>query len=182
MVPPGDLIRRRDEYMAWKTSGSVVSILLGLSLFSPGFLYAQEAGQAAAQANPAAQKYKLTIMENAATTRRVKKGRVSAEAVVRVTDTNNLPVPGITVTFLLPQYGSGAAFSAGGLSSVVTTNAAGIATSSSITATAGSSLSVSVSAAVPGGMLTGTVPISTGAAVAGAGAGGAAAGGAAGGG
>jgi hypothetical protein len=153
--------------MALNTPCSSVSVFLCCILLNPGFNYAQEASQPA-QPN-AVQKYKLTILESPGTSKRVKKGRVSAEAVVQVTDTNNVPVPGITVTFLLPQYGSGATFGSGALSSVVTTNASGIATSGSLSMTAGSSVSLSVSAAVPGGMLTGTVPISAAAVAAGAG-------------
>jgi hypothetical protein len=153
------------------------TILLCCSLLSPGFTYAEVAGQDAPQ-NAPAQKYKLTVLESPSTSKRVKKGRVSAEAVVKVTDTNNIPIPGITVTFLLPQAGtSGATFGTGALSSVVTTNASGIASSGSLSVTAGSSVSVSVSAAVPGGMLTGTVPITTAVAGAGAGSAGAATGG-----
>jgi hypothetical protein len=146
-------------------------MLLFCGLLSPSFASSQASGQEAAQ------KYKLTVLESPSTSKRVKKGRVSAEAVVQVTDTNNIPIPGITVTFLLPQAGtSGAAFSSGALSSIVTTNASGIASSGSLSVTAGSSVSVSVSAAVPGGMLTATVPISTAAVAGAAGAGGAAGG------
>ena len=154
---------------------SAVAMLTSCCLLTPSIAPAQEAGQA----NGTPQKYKLTIIEGASTSKRPKKGRVSSQAVVKLTDSNNIPVPGITVTFLLPQAGtSGAAFGNGALSAVVTTNSAGVASSGPISATAGSSFSVSVAAAVPGAVLTATVPISTAAVAAGAAgaAGGAAAG------
>jgi hypothetical protein len=132
-------------------------------------------GQQGALAAP--QKYKLTILESAPSSRRVKKGRVSSQAVIKVTDENDVPVAGIAVSFMLPQISGGASFASGGLTSVVTTNAAGIASSGTFSAAAGSTFSVSVSASVPGGaVVTGAVPISTSAAAAGAGAGAGAAG------
>ncbi len=78
------------------------TIVLCCSLLSPGFTYAEVTGQEPAPQDTAP-KYKLTILESPSTSKRVKKGRVSAEAVVKVTDTNNIPIPGITVTFLLPR-------------------------------------------------------------------------------
>jgi cobalamin biosynthesis Mg chelatase CobN len=152
--------------MFWNKCASPIALLLCGSLLTAGISYDQ---QPAAQANAAPQRYKLTVLQNASTSKRVKKNRVSAEAVVMVTDTNDVPVAGITVTFLLPQYGGGATFANGGNSAAVTTNASGVASSGSITAQAGSSLSVSVSAAVPGGALTATVPVSTAVAAAAAG-------------
>ena len=158
--------------------GLIISVLLCCSLLNPGLMAGQQATPGAAQANAAPQKYKLTVLEGASTSKRVKKGRVSSQAVVKVTDENDVPVPGIAVTFMLPQLSSGgAAFASGGLTSLVTTNAAGIASSGAFSAATGSSFSISVAASVPGGVLTGAVPISTAAAAAGAaGAAGAAAG------
>src|SRR5713101_2026174 len=76
------------------------------------------------------QRYKLTIVEGASTSKRVKKGRVSSQAVVKLTDENDIPVSGIAVAFTIPQLtGGGAAFASGGFTSIVTTNAAGIASS-----------------------------------------------------
>ncbi len=141
--------------------GQAIAGVLCWVLLSPGVATAQEPAQAAG----AGQKYKLTILAGASTMERHKKGRSSSQAVVMITDSNNVPVPGITVTFLLPQAGtSGATFTTGGFTSVVTSNSAGIATSGSISSTAGSSLSVGVSAATPGGVLTGTASITTAAA------------------
>jgi hypothetical protein len=122
---------------------------------------------------PSPPKYKLTIAENAATSKRVKKGRVSSQAVVIVTDENDVPVPGIAVTFTLPQLTGGASFAKGGLTSVTTTNASGQASSGSFTAPAGSSFSVGVTASVSGTALSIAVPVAaTSAAIAAAGGGG----------
>ena len=161
--------------------GSIVSVLLSCALLNPGLL-AEQQNPAPAQATATPQKYKLTILEGASSSKRVKKGRVSSEAVVKITDENDIPVAGIAVAFTLPQLSAGgAAFAGGGLTSVATTTATGIASSGAFSAAAGSSFGVSVAASVPGGVLTGTLSVSTAAVAAGAGAAGAA-GGAAGGG
>ena len=126
-----------------------------------------------------AQKYKLTVLEGVTKAKRGKKGRVSSEAVVKVTDENDIPVAGIAVAFSIPQMvGGGAAFTNGALTSIITTNAAGVASSGSFAAASGSAFSLSVTASVPGGAITASVPASTAALAAGA-AGGAAGGGAA---
>ena len=162
-----------------KAIGSIISVLLCCSLLNPGLTAAQQAMPEAAQAAAAPQKYKLTVLAGASVSKRVKKGRVSSQAVVKVTDENDVPVAGITVFFTLPQLSGGAAFAGGGMTSLVTTNAVGVASSGVFSATAGSSISVSVAASVPGGVaLTGTVPVSMTATAAGAA--GAAAGGGAG--
>jgi len=103
----------------------------------------------------------LSIVDGATTGKRAKKGKVSSEAVIRVTDENDVPVAGIAVAFLLPQAMGGASFAGGGLSAIVTTNAAGLASSGSFSATAGSSFGLSVSASVPAGTLTATIPVNT---------------------
>ena len=121
-------------------------------------------------AQESAPAYKLIIVENAATIKRVKGGRVSSQAVVRVTDRNDRPVAGVAVTFALPQFPGGASFANGALTSLTTTNAVGQASSGAFTAPAGSSFSVSVTASVAGAALTAAVPVAaTSAAVAGAG-------------
>ena len=130
---------------------SAVALVLCLTLCSPGIVMAQEP----------APKYKLTIVEDASTSKRVKKGRVSSQAVVKVTDQNNLPVPAIAITFLIPQGTGGAAFASGGLTSIGTTNAAGIASSGTFSTAPGSSFSMTASAAVPGGSIAIPIPIST---------------------
>ena len=154
---------------------SLLSLLVGIALAFPS-LTAQEVANAGANAP----KYKLTILEGASTSKRVKKGRVSSQAVVKITDQNNVPVSGIAVSFALPQLiSAGPAFAHGVLTAIVTTNAAGIASSGSIAAAAGSTFSVTVSASVAGGsVLTAAVPVTTAtvAAVGAAGAAGAAAG------
>jgi hypothetical protein len=102
---------------------SFLSVVICVALGLPGISPAQEAGNAEA-------KYKLTIVEGASTSKRAKKGRVSSQSVVKVTDQNNVPVPGVAVSFALPQLTSGApTFANGALTSVVTTNAAGVASS-----------------------------------------------------
>ena len=138
---------------------SALSLTLCLALCSPGLALAQQPAAAPA----VAQKYKLTIVEGASTSKRVKKGRVSSEAVIKITDENDVPVPGIAVTFTLPVVAS---FANGGATAIVTTNAAGIASSGSFSAAAGSSFSVGAVASVPGGTVTAAVPITTAAAAA----------------
>ena len=148
--------------------GSIVSVLVCCGLLNPGLIEGQQSAPAA-QAPATPQKYKLTVLEGASNSKRVKKGRVSSQAVVKITDENDVPVAGIAVAFTLPQLSSGgAAFASGGLTSVAATNAAGVASSGAFSAATGSSFGVSVSASVPGGVLTGTVPVSTAAAAAGA--------------
>jgi hypothetical protein len=139
-------------HSVWSTISVVLCVALGL----PGISPAQEAGNAGP-------KYKLTIVEGASTSKRAKKGRVSSQAVVKITDQNNVPVSGIAVSFALPQLTSGApAFANSALTSVVTTNTAGVASSGAFTADAGSTFSVSVTASVPdGSVLTTAVPITT---------------------
>lgn len=140
------------------------SIILTAALGSPVSGLAQEQPK-----TETAQKYKLTIIEGASTKKRVKKGRVSSEAVIQVTDENNLPVPGIAVAFTIPHLiGGGAAFANGALTTVATTNAAGLA-SSSFVASASSSFSISATASLPGGALSTTLPVANGAVVGGAG-------------
>lgn len=128
--------------------------------------------------DPAAQpKYKITVLEDASKTKRGKKGRVSSDTVIKVTDENDVPVAGIAVAFAITKASGGAAFGSGSLSAVATTNAAGVATSGSFSAAATSSFTMSVTASVPGGAITAAVPVNAGALAAGAaGAGGGAAG------
>jgi hypothetical protein len=136
---------------------STLSLTLCLALCSPGLTLAQQPAATPA----AAPKYKLTIVEGASTSKRVKKGRVSSQAVIKITDENDVPVPAIAVTFTLPVVAS---FANGGATAIVTTNAAGIASSGSFSAAAGSTFSVGAVASVPGGTVTAAVPITTAAA------------------
>jgi hypothetical protein len=117
--------------------------------------------QQPAGAPAGAPKYKLTVVPDASTSKRVKKGRVSSQVVVRVTDENDVPIPAIAITFTIPQVAGGAAFANGGITAIVTTNAAGIASSGTFSAAAGSSFSVGAAAAVPGGTVTLAVPVTT---------------------
>ena len=125
--------------------------------------------QVPAPVQASVQKYKLTVVEGASTTKRAKKNRVSSQSVVKVTDENDVPVPGVAVTFTIPQFtGGGATFANGQSTSIVTTNAAGIASSGTFTVVAGSAFSMGVGAAVPGATLATTVPVAVSAVVAGA--------------
>jgi hypothetical protein len=160
---------------------SILRTLCSLGLTSvivtPGF------SQPQANSTPAAPpRYQLTVVQNASGAKRVKKNRVSAEAVVEVTDQNNVPVAGIAVSFTIPQLvGGGASFATGGLTSVATTNAMGLASSGSFVAGGNSSFSMSAVASVPGGTVTVSIPVNATALLGAGAAGGAAAGGAAGG-
>ncbi len=130
------------------------AFLAGLLGISPG-IFAQ---------NP--QKYKLSILEDASTVKRVKGGRVSSQVVVKVTDENDRPMPAIAVIFTIPQGGGGASFASGGLTASVTTNSIGVASSGSFTATTTSTFSMSVTASTPAGPLTVSVPVNMSAAAA----------------
>lgn len=145
---------------SWKSS---LAVLVCLCLANLQILPAQE---------PGPPKYKLTVVENAATTKRVKKGRVSSQAVVMVTDQNDVPVPGVAVLFTLPQINGGASFSNGKQTSTVTTNAAGEAASGAFTAPVGSTFSVSAAATVSGTAVTVAIPVTATSTAVAAGAGG----------
>jgi hypothetical protein len=132
---------------SWKTS---IAVMVCLCLANLQMLPAQE---------PGPPKYKLTIVENAATAKRVKKGRVSSQAVVMVTDQNDVPVPGVAVLFTLPQVNGGASFANGKETSTATTDAAGQASSGAFTAPAGSSFTVAAAATVAGTTLATAIPI-----------------------
>jgi hypothetical protein len=179
-VMPGSQLAKEIS-MASNAIKPIISALLCYSLLHPGLSAGQQDTSGSRQPSTNPQKYKLTVLEGASSSKRVKKGRVSSQAVVKITDENDVPVAGIAVAFTLPQLASGgAAFATGGLTTTVTTSAAGIASSGAFSAAAGSSFSISVAASVPGGVvLTGAVPVSAAAAGA-AGAAGAAAAGAAG--
>jgi hypothetical protein len=123
-------------------------------------MFARPATILAAAQDPATpQKYKITILEDASKTKRGKKGRVSSDTVVKVTDENNVPVAGIAVAFAITKASGAAAFTGGSMSTVVTTNAVGLASSGSFTATTASTFTMSVTASVPGGAITASVPV-----------------------
>ena len=127
-------------------------------------------------------KYKIEILSAAGSPKKRKKNVISSESVIRVSDTNDVPVAGVTVMFAISQLSGGsAAFANGAASTIVTTNAAGIASTGAVSASTASTFNIGVSATVAGQPLTATVPVNM-SAVAGSagGAGGAAAGGAAG--
>lgn len=132
---------------------------------------------------PSTQKYKLTIVEDASTFRRAKKGRASSQAVVKVTDENDKPIAGIVVAFAIPQA-TGASFTGGAMTATATTSSAGLASAGVAVTPVTTNFTISVSATVAGTPLSASIPVSGAAASAAAsGSGGAAAaGGAAGGG
>ncbi|MEZ5355027.1 MAG: hypothetical protein R2762_20515 [Bryobacteraceae bacterium] len=142
---------------------------------------AQPDAQGGGQPGAAQKMYKIEILSAAGKPRR-RKNMVSSESVIRVTDSNDVPVAGIAVMFSLSNLSGGsAAFANGATSTIVTTNAAGVAATGNMTASATSSFSIGVSASVPGqAPVTATIPVNMATAVAGGAAGGAAAGGAAG--
>jgi hypothetical protein len=144
---------------------SILALMLCLLVITASTIPAQDAPPVQASV----QKYKLTVVEGSSTTKRAKKNRVSSQSVVKITDENDVPVPGIAVTFTIPQLsGTGATFANGQATSIVTTNSAGVASSGTFTVVAGSTFSMGVGAAVPGATLTTTVPVAVSAVVAGA--------------
>src|SRR5687767_3783523 len=108
-----------------------ISVCLLVSILHGTALQAQQpALQSGASAQPASttsQKYQISVLEGASEFRRAKKGRASSQAVIKVSDSNGVPVAGISVTFTIPQFAGGAAFANGGLTAFATTNAAGLA-------------------------------------------------------
>src|SRR5215813_1682548 len=98
-----------------KIGSCLLAFLIGIS---PG-LFAQ-----------AQQKYKLSILEDASTVKRVKGGRVSSQVVVKLTYDNDPPMPLIAVIFTIPQGSGGTVAISGGLTALMTTNSACIATGS----------------------------------------------------
>lgn len=155
---------------------TIPSLVLTVLLASPGFGQGQDVPKVVAP-----QKYKLTVVQDASSAKRVKKNRVSAEMVVEVTDQNDVPVPGIAVSFTIPQLvGGGASFAKGNLNAVVSTNAAGRASSGTFVTGPNASFSMSVVASTPGTAVSLAVPVNSAAALAASGAAGAGAAGAAG--
>ncbi len=111
------------------------ALSLILSVLLTGVLSPAQVPQASPPA--AGPLYKLTIVADAATSKRVRKGRVSSQAVVKVTDENDRPMPAIAVLFTIPQLtGGGASFDASGATSMAVTDANGVATSGTYTSSA----------------------------------------------
>ncbi len=132
-----------------RCSRLVRSMLLSVALFGPSVGRAQDA-----QTAPAG-KYAVTILEEANSPTDMKDGRFSSQTTVRVTDDNKMPVAGVMVTFTLPQM-KATAFANGRLTSMTTTNDRGEASSGAFFARAGSSFTISVSAATPGAVANST--------------------------
>lgn len=109
----------------------------------------------------ASAKFTLVVLENAAPSRNLKNGRVSTEAVAKVTGENGQPVAGVPVVFTIPQFSGGAVFDNGSSSSIVTTNSAGLASSGLFSLDVGTMFQMPVTASVPGGTLTAAAQVST---------------------
>lgn len=155
------------------TARLFLSGLLSLALLLPVPAISQE--------GPPVRKYKIEILSAAATPKKRKKNVISSESVIRVSDTNDIPVAGATVMFAISQLSGGsAAFANGAASTIVTTNAAGIASTGAVGATQASTFNIAVTASVSGQSVSATIPVNMSAVASGAGAaggGGAAAGG-----
>lgn len=147
------------------------ALSLILSVLLTGVLSPAQVPQAPAATTPptAGPRYKLTIVADAATSKRVKKGRVSSQAVVKVTDENDRPMPAIAVLFTIPQItGGGASFDATGATSMATTDANGVATSGTYTSSA-ARFDITATASTPSGPVSVAIPVAITAAAAGAG-------------
>ena len=105
----------------------------------------------ALQAQPAGLKIVVISGEDAVN---IIQQKTAVAPVVEVRDRNNLPIPGVAVTFSVG--GQGASF--GGLSTLtVTTNAAGQAAAAGLTPTAAGAIQINASALVQGQALTATI-------------------------
>lgn len=152
-----------------------VTIVVGAS----GMLFAQ-------QPSPA---LKIVVIEGEGGVNIIQQ-KTAVRPLVEVRDRNNLPVAGATVTFTIGGGGQSAAFAAGAQTLTVTTNAAGQAAASGLSAVSNGAFQIQVQAAYQGQIATAAISqtnFATAAAAAQAGAGtggtgGAAASGAAGGG
>lgn len=126
------------------------------------------AEQQAPPASPA--KYKIEILTAAGKAQKRRQGMVSSESVVRVTDENNTPVAGVTVTFLLTQVSNGSAsFINGTGTNVLTTNAQGLASTGPVTASPQSTFNIVVNAGSASQAATATIPVTMTAVAAGVG-------------
>lgn len=123
------------------------------------------------QAQPAdGPKLKIEILTAAGKPQKRRQGMVSSESVIRVTDENDTPVAGLTVTFLLTQISNGSAsFVNGTGTNVLTTNAQGIASTGPVSASPQSTFNIAVSASQAGQTATATIPVNMAAVAAGVG-------------
>ena len=160
--------------MVANSSRSLVCAALSIALLLTPPVAAQEV----AAPEP---KYKIEVLTAAGKVKKRKKNVISSESVIRVTDNNDVPVAGATVMFSIAQLtGGSAAFANGAVSTIVATNAAGIASTGAVSAATASSFSIAATASVAGQAVSITIPMNM-AAVAAAGGAAAGAGGAAGG-
>ncbi len=105
-------------------------------------------------------KYKIEILTAAGKAQKRRQGMVSSESVIRVTDENDTPVAGLTVTFLLTQISNGkASFINGTGTNVLTTNAQGIASTGPVTASPQSTFNITVNAGGSSQAASATIPV-----------------------
>jgi hypothetical protein len=115
-----------------------------------------------------APKYKIEILTAAGKVQKRRQGMVSSESVIRVTDENDTPVAGVTVTFLVTQLSGGqASFINGTGTNVLTTNAQGIASTGPVTASPQSTFNLVASVGSAGQATSATIPVSMAAVAAG---------------
>ena len=146
----------------------VVALASSLALPPPAVAQQPPAPPAGQQEAPANQKYKIEILSAAGRPQKRKKNVISSESVIRVSDSNDVPVAGIAVMFSLTSLSGGsAAFANGAMSTVITTNAAGLASTGAVSAAATSSFNIAVSASVGGQALTASIPVNMAAVAAG---------------
>jgi hypothetical protein len=144
-----------------------LALLLSACLILPAAAAPQP--QAPAADTP---KFKIEILTAAGKAQKRRQGMISSESVVRVTDENDVPVAGATVTFLLTQVSGGSAsFINGTGTNVLTTNAQGIASTGPVTASPQSTFNIVASAGSAGQAASVTIPVSMAAVAAGVGAG-----------
>ncbi|HYB97484.1 MAG TPA: hypothetical protein VEC39_21110 [Vicinamibacterales bacterium] len=106
------------------------------------------------QQQAAAQDFKIVVIAGEGAVNIIQQ-KTAVAPVVEIRDRNNLPVPGVTVTFSVGS-GSGATF--GGASTLTaTTNALGQATAAGLTPTAAGAVQVNVTAAVQGQTLSAAI-------------------------
>lgn len=143
-----------------RTQTGLVLILVATLVPTPGQPFQKEP-------EPETQKYRIEVIEGAAKFRRGKRGKVNSQAVIKVTDENNVPVAGIVVAFTIPMLsGGGASFADGASTTTATTNASGVASASFSVAPDASEFSISATASTPGSAVTASVPVSMSAAAA----------------
>lgn len=139
-----------------KFSREALAAGLSFVLILPAHAVPLPAEQQAADAP----KYKIEILTAAGKAQKRRQGMVSSESVVRVTDENDTPVAGVTVSFLLTQISNGkASFINGTGTNVLTTNAQGIVSTGPVTASPQSTFNIAVNAGSSTQSASATIPV-----------------------